>query len=367
MVLEIKPCNCNTDPFASQIINFMSRGFPGSNSGNKESVLDNVMQAIIASGQIRFGPAPSVESLFYMRDVVRYRISRDEPIPFVTPWGSKKPNNGSVDMAEVCGLKTIRCLNERIKSFYTPGINVNIRMEDVNGFYVFREEGPEAIESSKQYVSDFSKLIRVLNFDGFINPVLESSLMSQEDYFRIADNFLPSILEYLNESEGMSPEDAVKLISYKTLLQNGWKGTVPQEQRDYYKARYAVQYPGMSPEKQQFTLAQYFASSIARYKLDALGNDKAWEDKYLWLSFVPPVPGSPESLTSKRVYYRTIPSNMTRNHMMPWRSKGYLRVSETEVKPAQASFHEKQDYNSFSTILSNRNESIEVQCDYVII
>lgn len=348
------------DPYRESILAFFGRSFP-SVVANSAATLDGVTAAFIASGQIRLGPTPNPEALVAIRDVLRTWIELDQPIPVLTIWGSKKASNDhGIDIAEVSGLKTIRCLDERVRRFYMPGIQVRMRVEDLSGWVIFEDEGVAARRSSDNYVRDMMRLTRIMAGD-IIKPVLESSIMDEKEYRKRSNTAFRVIRAYLSAVE--AGEDAMADLGH--LRDIGWKGTIPQEQRDFYKGRYKASFPGISEQQIITKMAWYFACSLARYQMHGLGDDPSWGGKHIVLSFVPPIPGMPEALTSKRIYYRTLPENLARTHIPPWRARGYLKINGHAI-PKLATWHEPLVVHEASTVISNDIDSVRVSTPYVV-
>src|SRR5258706_484891 len=125
------------NPYRDMIAEFLSRTFPA-NLDNKGNVLEALTAAFVTTSKIRFGPSPNPESLVAIRKVLASAIEGGVPVPMLVPWGSKKPfNSASIDIAELGALKMLMQLQDRVKPFHTPGIQINLRLEDVGGYYLF--------------------------------------------------------------------------------------------------------------------------------------------------------------------------------------------------------------------------------------
>lgn len=363
MELEMR---CLTDsPYGGLITDALRAYFPMPTMQTKVSTLEALQQCFVGTGQTRFGPAPNPESLVRIREILRFHIDNSSPIPVLVPWGSKKPNNAyGIDVAELGGLKTLLCLKRRISEYYTPGIIVNLRIEDVGGYYLFRDEGDAARNSSSRYVGAMTSLISALELD-FINPVKESDLVLEKVYCEMSDKLSPMFEQYIMDSDDAQTDRWDSLESWKSLLGEGWHGSIPKEQRDFYRNRYASLY-GADVRLQTKKLSEYFAGSLARYKLGATGADKSWGKQFLQVNFAPPAPGSPMNIISNRLNYRTLPACYTRDHLPPWRAHGYLRVkNDNEITPALASFKDERVFESFIMRISGTS-SVDIGADYII-
>jgi hypothetical protein len=250
------------DPYTQLISNFFVKDFPGTTFTGKESLVDILTKVLVGTGQVRFGPVPNPESLVAIREVIRKSLETSKPIPVLVPWGGRKTvADRGVDVAEVVALKQLNCLNHQVKEIFHPGLNIHIRIEDTGAYYLYQNEPTVVVNN---YSRDFQKLVRILNL-WFVSPIRESSLMNEKDYFDLADNIQGPMFEYLVESdkEGFNFQSN----SWKLLLEMGWQGAIPKEQRDFYRSRYKAHDPTISDFAATKKLAEYFAGSLARYKL----------------------------------------------------------------------------------------------------
>jgi len=349
------------DPYSPLLENFFFQQFPVASLTKTETVLDAVVNELIGTGQYRHGPRPNPESLVAIREVARWHISKDQPIPLLIPFGGMKTDRfNSVDIAELATLKTLNCVNRGVMQYYPPGLQANIRIEDVGAKYLFREMSADY--SIDVYSEDFAKLIRIVSGD-WVKPVKESDMFTYSEYADTSDSLVPDFREYVLQTDlyGFSDERQAEFEQ-----RTGWRGEIPIPQRDYYRGRYARLYPGQTADYYTNLLAEYFAGALARYTLGARGDDPNWSGKFLDLRFVPNVPGAPAALVSRVLSYRAIPQKYTRDHVTPWRGKGYLRVHGNTATPAITSWKDERVYNPYKVIFSNENASVSVQADYVV-
>lgn len=352
------------DPYSELITRFFQSEFPAHAVVSANDMLELLTTVIIGTNNTRFGPKPSPESQVAIREVIRYATAFNLPIPILVPWGGRKTiASRGIDVAEVVALKQLSCLRASVKEIYEPGVAINIRIEDTGAWYLYQSEGLEGEYATERYSADFQALIRVLNLP-FINPIRESSLMKKAEYFELSNRILDPMLDYLIESSSIGFLTNSK--HYKRLTELGWQGEIPKEQREYYWKRYLSQTPSLSVYDLNLKLAQYFAGSLARYKLQGIAVDPTWNNRYIKIIFVPPVPGAPISLSSRDIAYRTIPEKISRSHMPAWRSKGYFKITEDEASPRLASFNELLDLTPGEVVLSRAGESVTIQTDYLL-
>jgi hypothetical protein len=204
------------NPYDEIIRTFFSIEFPSILPEGSTTLLEAISAALFATGQIRYGPKPRPEGLVAIRDIIRKAIEANNPIPILTPFGSRKTRlEEPLDIAEIFALKQIACLQKRITAFYRPGIQVNIRLEDSTGPYVFVDEGEASRFAEAAYCSTFIKLNHILGFDSFIHPILESTLFTERALTELADQFLPEMINYLAFSDMYGVESREDSPSWK--------------------------------------------------------------------------------------------------------------------------------------------------------
>lgn len=188
--------------------------------------------------------------------------------------------------------------------------------------------------------------------------------MSERQYFDQSEAWRELILSYLLVSRGATdPRRIDEMQEWKRLAVAGWKGYIPEEQREFYIQRYRRIYPGLSESEYLNKLAAYLGGAITRYELGGTAAP-AGVPSYITVSFVPPVPGAPDGLTSRRLYYRTLPAGAARTHIPAWRAKGYLRIhNDNTVTPKLASFGDvPEGLQRCSVILGG----VRVETDYLV-
>jgi hypothetical protein len=357
--------NVTTDgDYRDQIRQFFQSEFPNSAVKSSGDTLELLTEAILASGQIRLGPRPGVESLFEIRKHLKAVIDSNEPVRFLMPWGSEKPVDlQTVDVAEIVAMKTLACLQGRVESIYRPGISIRIRIEDATAPNLYFNDRPRARLNAQVYTDSLIDLIHTLEVQHFITPVPETQMTSEDAFEREFEQVYPTLLDYVKASEGVHDSERTVMKQYSALKELGWMGTIADDQRTHYRDTYRKLY-GSSDNEATELFARYLAQSLVRKRINILGNGD-WTD-YLGLSFVRSVPGEPLGRTNRRIYYRTMPANVSSNHIPPWRAKGYLVVNENGVRPRLASWQEQKDYVPNVVRLSNGEHNVNVRADYEV-
>ena len=358
-----KPYSVNiqsTDPYAAFIRRFIVTEFAPLAKNNGHETLDLVTDAIIASGQVRYGPVPSPESLVAMREVIRHWMGLSMPIPFMSPWGSEKPDgSGQIDIAELGAVKTLTCLNRRVQAVYPPGVKFSLRVEDLGAPHLFFERMDAARKEAKFYTDGLINLIKVLGLNTFIIISPDSNICDETTFNTLADSILPTMERHLQNIEDPAP--------ISDLMEMGWNKPVAPETIDHYISGYTKMYPEKDMCAKLHVLARYFAGSLARKKLNMTGLLPGWEKHHLEIYFGKTPPGLLPSHYLRRIHYRTLPCSLTTNHIAPWRSKGYLRIADSGVTAALASYRAPNDYNPFRVELEKDGLKQVIQSDYVVL
>jgi hypothetical protein len=232
------------DPFNTILKQFVIKEFPNNFLTGSSDLIDLISDELISTKCLRYGPKPSPESQVAIRNIIRHYTPTNQPIPFLIPWGSEKPDGSGVDIAEISALKTIYNLNERVKHHYHPGFIFNIRIEDVSAPHLFNEDMQKARDNAELYSSGLVNLIKVFGLDHIIKGIRESTLIDEPTFNSTADSIIPYMEKYLIalfENDMVSAE-----LAFDNLQSQGWKGAISKDTRQYYMDRYTKLYPGMS-------------------------------------------------------------------------------------------------------------------------
>lgn len=351
------------NPYGDLIRGFLMGQFPAAIQADKKAKLDLLTMAVMGNGMVRFGPTPEPESLVVVRAVIRDTIERNVPIPILVPWGSKKPDNSSLDIAEVGALKQLACLQRRVLQHHAPGVQIRLRIEDASGYYLYAGESG-ADQGIDQYTKDLCALIGILDLS-FIQPVPESGLFTALLFATKTDEVAVVMEAYLKATEkGFGSADAIATW-LKLNAMTGIKGDIEPAQREYYYRLYRSLFPGIDQEAATTKLARYLSGALVRTKIGGRGEDTNWRGKHIQITFAPPVPGSPASLVQHFLYYRALPSRMA--HTPPWRAKGYLEMRGREVTSKIANWGgQPKDLVPCAVQLVNKTEMVSISADYRI-
>jgi hypothetical protein len=330
-----------------------------------ESLATTLVREMIGTQKCRFTPYPNEEIQAKMTKLTEKFIKNDMPLQVLIPMGPKKPVPGEgVDIAELSILRTLSGLNNRISTRYAKGVHFYLREEDATGWFL-EKEIPNIHECTENYLSGFEKLIEVLGYTSFITPFRESTLLDFDKYVDTVTKLEPVFRKYFKESEKVEPSNYEQLQSYKDLCATGWQSNIPPEQREFYFNRYKYLYPNRSKEEINEMIISYMATTIARNKLHStcppeIGNE------YFQLCFAPPVPGSPQSLASTRVYYRPLPTSIHRCNIPFWRARGVLeKQADDKLHPKITNWKETLNLEINTVQLVNGHKSAQVKADII--
>lgn len=311
--------------FAEVISRYFYRSFPKATKIDKENLLEILTDLLVGTREYRYGPKPKVESLYVIRQTISKAIELNVPIPVLVPWGGRKADPSlSVDIAEVSALKQLIAVNEFVKQFFSPGLHIHIRIEDLGADWIYRVQ--DVSTSIEKYSSDMVLLVNSLKGITHIEPIRESQLMSKDEYFKLSEKYSELIESTIQAMRAYNDLDINTIPEYNQLLLMGWKGEIDRTQQDYYIERYKKLYPGLKEEEYVLMLSDYLGGAKARYDLNGRAEPDSSVGSHVQITFVPPIPGAPKGLFSNTLYYRTVPESSGRTHIAPWRGKGYIEI-----------------------------------------
>lgn len=347
---------------ADEIQQFLQREFPANSAKSSVDRVDNVTQILVGSLQRRLGPVPKPESMVLVREVVRDAVETEAPVPVLVPFGPKKPGNGGggVDLAELFVLKSLAELAAQVREHHAPGLDVRVRVEDATAFVL---EGDVVRPQVERYVGAFEALNRVLG--SHVDVVRETALMDFGAFSDDVREFGPLFERYLANTSGDEP--LVAVAEGRALLDLGWRGAVSPQAREHYGRKYTQVYPYESHEFRRQMLARYFACALSRSRRRASGARAEWR-RQIQVNFLAPVPGQadrPQALLCRR----HVPLHDSKTHVMPWRAKGYFKISSTDaVCPAQVDWSEalSLDLTEGCVTFSDDRESVHVRADTLL-
>jgi len=361
----------NSDPYGEVICRWFTQHSPASISRSKECTLEILSSLLIGTKENRYGPIPVPEHLVVIRETIRKSIAMNLPIPILVPWGGIKGNmeDQTLDIAEVSAIFQLLHLDKTIREIYEPGLLINVRIEDLGAEWLYRE-----LSVSRKIINyslSMERLIDKIKGETAITGISESTLMLPGDYFSSSMVYSNLLFDMINQQIEKPERDVNDIDAYCTLVEMGWKGTVPIIQREYYISRYRNLYPDKTEKDYIRMLADYLGGAKARYDLNGRAEPTSEVGSYIQITFVPPVPGAPSSIFNNTLYWRSVPMSQSRSHIAPWRAKGYLKIGEETVKGKITNFGDpvlQELVPSTTTIRTGNSQQdfVKISTDYVI-
>jgi hypothetical protein len=263
-----------------------------------------ISAAVFGSKQRRAGPMPPPEVQVGVRDVLRHALFEGGgTLKVFAPWGASKQADGAkLDVLEFMALKQLAGLREELARFGVK-TEFSFRLENHTDRWLFGD-------TRKRDIAEYSRTFQLLA--GRVLPgalaYTESDFIGWSDFAGRADELTTAFYRVLR---GVAAPESLEAF--------GWKGGVPEHQRNYYLETYKYLYPGEDHEK---ILAKYFAAALTR---NTMGATAVPRDPFVFVTFAHAVPNDP--VRKNRLYFRTLPEKYTHQHFAPWLTNGYLRVS----------------------------------------
>lgn len=346
-----------TDPYLPILDGFLVKEFPGT-ATKKESVFEALCSEIFGTKQTRYGPFPSPEIQVTIRSVVDHYFVQNKAIQFLVPWGCSKQGEFELDILELFALKSLHCLSKRIREIYPPGVEITLRLEDATDIALFGESYRPKIE---KYRDSMKQLVESLDYSDIWVRTECGDLMRETEFLDHVEMFKFLFEDYIRVSDIYGIEPAKDTIAFFSLQRMGWTGDIPLEQRKYYRQTYRTFYPNLSEQEITKLMATYFSCSLARNYLKGTGKPKS--GKFIQINFSLPVPGLPETFSTNRMYYRTVPEKFTHKHKAPWIGRGYIKIEEGNCcKIKIADFNESIDLIPHTFSIG----TVKVQAPYTV-
>lgn len=314
-----------SDRDAEDAFNFIANSYPGACAvlPAPGRAVEGVLAEFIGTKAVRLGPQPTPAAIEAMRSAIAACVSVDAPIPVLIPSAAVKvpPGAAQLDLAELSAIRQLVTLQGRVVQHYGPGLRFRIRLEDAVETLI--SDGVPGLRTAVDtYTRSLQALIRLLGAGRFVEVVRETDYASEITIHGHAKQAAKYFLAYLHDSHDLPDHEHPLLQTYRLLQREGWSGGVSHELRGFFRARFLRNYPERSPEQHYPMMARYLGSIVARRHCGAVGIDPGWPD-HLELSWVPALPGTDPA--SCRVYYRTAPRLVTKDHLAPWVARAIVR------------------------------------------
>lgn len=343
---------CQDDSLEQALLSVFKHTSPNAVVPGACERLEAVVNELIGTKQHRQGPCPSAITHLALKETVHEAMKQGKPIPVLVPWGCSKQGPFGVDVAELMGLRQLRCLHTRVMAHYSPGVHFVVRLEDLVDLHLFADE-PGWQEKTSKYAATFIRLHDMLLSDcSTILP--ESELMDTEQFRSLAasnSRFFLDVFTMPAEERGSAVRNRIPEC----------RGEFPDDQLDHYRYVYAKFFPEDTVEQNEKRLADYIGGAVSRMLLRGTGERSPLD---VILSFSPPIP---TVKAPRRVFYRTIPERYTSQHRSPWIGKGYIRVRGREATPAIAGWNgDAHDYVPTTLTLADQHRVVSIAADRVM-
>lgn len=340
---------------------------------SREGLASKIVNVIVGSQKTRIGKKPSEDNMILLRERVCRFVERRLPIEARMVWGPKKHfalgDENAVDMSELLCLERLYNLHLQVQRLYSPGLHYNVFILDFEGEYVEGDD-LEIKAAMNRYIETFEGLIEVLNLTGIVAPIRVNDVAKDEtekEQWRgqMREDF-EKLRAYWYESEEKGIGGYEDYPSYQDLLKLRWKGCLPRETRDHYLKTVTRFLHEATEEEKVATVLKIFVASWLHHQFMILRTPHGLSP--LNFSFVRPAPNIPKHLMKARVDLRAVSTNITKATIPPWTAKGFLTITDGQIKPAIKGWHDHMSSENRMVpgelILSGRCGSVRIRADF---
>ena len=200
-----------------------------------EAVTAHIMELLVASKKERLGAKPTPAAAAALRAIVLAYVQRGEPVPALSVCAPcKLPDfEQPLDVAEMIMLRRLALLAEQVRRVYPPGLQINLRIEDLTVLSCMPQAmQPRLRPSIERYVQGLRDLNRTLGYEASIHLVAESDLAVETEFMAKVAELSPLFRAYLDETND-APPGHEQFASYQALNAVGWRFDISAQQREY--------------------------------------------------------------------------------------------------------------------------------------
>ena len=296
------------------------------------------------------GPLPSRAEYPDMENRLELSTQTGESIPTIVQFGGAKTARycpyPDPDVAELMALEHLARINNKIRAVYPPGLKIMFVIADSYYSYVFGYDS-----GVEPYAKGMEDLIEAMNLS-YISPVRMSALVDAFGTEKVMTRC------YKNVKLMQKYWDTGTRVSYQRLLDVGWKGKLPQVQRDSYMKRAArilskkkVDEERIKEEKKAATI-RFLAYALMLAQFDLVGRGPP---QVIDVSYVPLAPGEPKELY-KRFRIAPMPTGGTSRSAPPWSVQGILALPK--CRPTILTYVDVED----ERYVFQREYSLKIGC-----
>jgi len=357
-----------------KIFNTKNSTFQKKNTNSsKDFVINSIVDILVGSLKTRIGPEPDKEQRKLFCDIINFYVQANIPIDTILTWGPKKFFNGQeenhIDLSEVLSFQTLMLLNNKIKSVYTPGLQIYLFIENFEGKFI---EGDHLENIFDSYIGELEKLVKILRMSKIIRIIRTQDLILVNYNFeeltaQLKKNY-DCLSKYWLESEELGIDNSEKLESYKKIEKLGWFEKIGHDTRDYYIGRLNKILGNTKTHLQKVDMTVRLLACVLvhrQYDLFKINN----KSEPVKLSFLK-ISGGPKKLMNGRIDVRTIPTNISKNHISPWSSKGCLRMKNNKILPVLRRYNEvmknQKNLNDGEITIEGSNLKISLKTNFLV-
>ena len=357
-----------------KIFNTKNSTFQKKNTNSsKDFVINSIVDILVGSLKTRIGPEPDKEQRKLFCDIINFYVQANIPIDTILTWGPKKFFNGQeenhIDLSEILSFQTLMLLNNKIKSVYTPGLQIYLFIENFEGKFI---EGDHLENIFDSYISELEKLVKILRMSKIIRIIRTQDLILVNYNFeeltaQLKKNY-DCLSKYWLESEKLGIDSSEKLESYKKIEELGWFEKIGHDTRDYYIGRLNKILGDTKTHLQKVDMTVRLLACVLvhrQYDLFKINN----KSEPVKLSFLK-ISGGPKKLMNGRIDVRTIPTNISKSHISPWSAKGCLRMKNNKILPVLRRYNEvmknQKNLNEGEITIEGSNLKISLKTNFLV-
>jgi len=357
-----------------KIFNTKNSTFQKKNTNSsKDFVINSIVDILVGSLKTRIGPEPDKEQRKLFCDIINFYVQANIPIDTILTWGPKKFFNGQeenhIDLSEILSFQTLMLLNNKIKSVYTPGLQIYLFIENFEGKFI---EGDHLENIFDSYISELEKLVKILRMSKIIRIIRTQDLILVNYNFeeltaQLKKNY-DCLSKYWLESEKLGIDSSEKLESYKKIEELGWFEKIGHDTRDYYIGRLNKILGDTKTHLQKVDMTVRLLACVLvhrQYDLFKINN----KSEPVKLSFLK-ISGGPKKLMNGRIDVRTIPTNISKSHISPWSAKGCLRMKNNKILPVLRRYNEvmknQKNLNDGEITIEGSNLKISLKTNFLV-
>ena len=269
------------------------------------------------------GPLPDNNEYGDMHARLQRHTRTGQPIPAIVQFGGSKTAGHcpypEPDLVEFMALEQLVRIQTMVRGVYRPGLKIRFFIADSFYAYVFGYD--ESVRPYRQGLMDLTSELDLPSRHN-ITPIAYSQLARSFGEQKIAERCEDNCRILSQYWDDRTPE------SYQRLVDAGWQGSLPEEQRAHCQkrssrilAKKGCPEPDLEREA-KLAAIRFLAYSLMVRQFDLL--DREEEGGAIDISYVPIAPGEPKTLYRRFRIAPSPPGGTTRS-APPWTVQGIFR------------------------------------------